>query len=304
MPARFGSWLDSGKTTGTWIPRVDPTLVDDRRFAALLAANQGGVSFAGSVAVVTGASDPQSIGYRIAVNLAQGGAKVVITGSRDLAQVTSTAEALLREAGAGAALAAQVDQGDLSQVDALMDQLKAANLAPTHFYPFAAINHAQVFFGIKPEDYARVFGVNVFGVYHLGVRACRQVPKDRPWYFVVPLSPNDGRLQGSGLYAPAKQALRALVVQGQNEFAARRGGMYVGVDIGWTRSHLMGKLDAAVATAREAGLRIFETVDTACICTLLGTPAAKALAGTTLDANGGFGAVAPDAMAKVLAALK
>ena len=189
------------------------------------------------------------------------------------------------------------------EIDDLLAWAKGEKLAFTHVYPFAAVNHPQLFFGIKPEDYPRVFAVNVFGVYHLCARHCRMAPRSTPWYVVVPLSPNDGRLQGSGLYPASKQALRPLVIQGQNEIGNRRGGSYLGVDIAWTRSALMQDLDAGVAAAREAGLKVFETADTADVCTLLGTPAARALAGTALDAGGGFGSVDPADMGKVMAAL-
>ena len=77
MSASFGTWIGSG-AAGVWQPRIDPSLVDDPRFPALLAAAGAGVSFAGAVVLVTGASDPNSIGYAIARNFAQGGAKVVI----------------------------------------------------------------------------------------------------------------------------------------------------------------------------------------------------------------------------------
>lgn len=300
MSAQFGTWIGSG-TAGTWTPQIDPTLVDDPRFPALLAAAKGGVSFAGAVALVTGASDANSIGYAIARNLAQGGAKVVITGSRDLAKITATAEQLVKEAGAGAVLPAQVNQGDLAQLDALFDHLKSQNLALTHVYPFAAINHPQLFVGIKPEDYVRVFGVNVFGVYHLAAKHARQSPRGVPWYVVVPLSPNDGRLQGSGLYPATKQALIPIVIQGQNEVGDRRNGHYVGVSIAWTRSALMSQLDAGVAGAKAAGLKVFETRDTADVCTLCGTPGAQVLKGTTVDAAGGFGRVNAKDMGKVFA---
>jgi len=299
MSAQFGTWIGDGKP-GTWTPRIDPALVDDPRFPAVLAAAQAGVSFAGAVAIVTGASDPGSIGYAIARNLAAGGAKVVITGSRDLARITDTATRLISEAGAGACLPAQVNQGDLAQLDALLDQLKAQNLAATHVYPFAAINHPQIFVGIKPDDYARVFQINVFGVYHLAIRHARQSPRAAPWYVVIPLSPNDGRLQGSGLYPATKQALLPIVVQGQNEVGDRRNGHYVGVSIAWTRSALMSGLDAGVAAARAAGLKVFETQDTADVCTLCGTPAGQTLKGTVLDAAGGFGRVDAKAMGKVM----
>ncbi len=299
MSAQFGSWIGTG-SAGTYTPTVDPALVDDPRFPALLAAAKGGVSFAGAVGIVTGASDPHSIGYRIALNLARGGASVVITGSRDLPKITATAEQLAAEAKAGRVLPAQVNQGDLPQIDALLDHLKGQNLAATHIFPFAAINHPALFSGIRPEDYARVFAVNVYGVYHLAAQHARRAPRNVPWYVCIPLSPNDGRLQGSGLYPASKQALRPIVVQGQNEIGDRRGGTYTGVEIAWTRSALMSKLDAGVAAARAEGLKVFETSDTADVCTLCGIPAAQALKGTVIDAGGGFGKVSPATMAKVL----
>lgn len=300
MSAAFGPWIGNGNP-GTWTPQIDPALVDDPRFPALLAAAKAGVSFAGAVAIVTGASDPHSIGYAIARNLMQGGASVVITGSRDLAKITATAEQLAREAGAGRVLPAQVNQGDFAQVDALLDRLKQDNLAATHIFPFAAINHPCLFVGIKPEDYARVFQVNVFGVFHLCAQHARRSPRDKAWYVVVPLSPNDGRLQGSGLYPATKQALIPIVVQGQHEVGDRKNGCYTGVSIAWTRSALMSQLDAGVAAAKAQGLKVFETQDTADVATLCGTPAAAALKGTVVDAAGGFGRVDPKSFAKALA---
>ena len=305
MAAVFGEWIapqDSNART-LYRPQIDPAMVDDERFPALLAAANDGIDFSAAVVLVTGASNAGSIGYQIALNFARGGAKVVITGSRNIDQITATAEQLITEAGAGAVLPAQVNQGELSDLDELLAHVKGQGLAFSHVYPFAAINHAQVFFGIKPEDYARVFSVNVFGIYHLCAKHCRQAPRKAPWYVVVPLSPNDGRLQGSGLYPATKQALRPLVVQGDNEIGQRRGGTYVGVDIAWTRSALMSELDAGVEAAKEAGLTVFETADTADVCTLLGTPAAQPLAGTTLDAGGGFGQVAPADMTKLMSAM-
>ncbi len=300
MSAQFGTWIGNNGS-GTYVPQIDPSLVDDPRFPALLAATKAGVSFAEQVVLVTGASDPNSIGYAIARNFARGGAKVIITGSRDLERITATAQQLANEAGAGAVLPAQVNQGDLAQLDQLLDHVKGQGLALTHVYPFAAINHPQLFVGIKPEDYARVFSINVFGVYHLAAKHARQSPRNLPWYVVIPLSPNDGRLQGSGLYPATKQALIPIVVQGQHEVGDRRNGHYMGVSIAWTRSALMSQLDAGVAAAKEAGLKVFETRDTADVCTLCGTVAAQPLKGTVLDAAGGFGRVDPKTMGKVFA---
>ena len=98
-----------------------------------------------------------------------------------------------------------MNQGELSDLDELLAHIKGQGLAFSHVYPFAAINHAQVFFGIKPEDYARVFSVNVFGIYHLCAKHCRQA-RARRHGMCRSCSPNDGRLQGSGLYPATKQA--------------------------------------------------------------------------------------------------
>ena len=299
MAAQFGEWTSAEPQSGTWKPQINPAMVDDKRFPALLEASTNGVSFDNAVVLVTGASNPNSIGYQIAHNFAQGGARVVITGSRDIAQIQETAQTLAASAGAGSVLPAQVNQGSFEELDELLAHIKAQGLAFSHIYPFAAINHAQVFFGIKPEDYQRVFQVNVFGVYHLCVRHCRQAPRKEPWYVCIPLSPNDGRLQGSGLYPSTKQALHPIVVQGQNEIGNRRNGCYTGISIAWTRSALMSDLDQGVDQAKELGLNVFETSDTADCCTLLGTPAAKEIQGTTLDAGGGFGDVDPETMSKL-----
>ncbi|TVR14615.1 MAG: SDR family oxidoreductase [Planctomycetota bacterium] len=299
---QIGSWCTSD-TAGTWTPQIDPAMVADARFPPLLRAAADGVDFSDATVLVTGASGVDSIGYAVAKNFAAGGAKVVITGSRNVENIQTTAQHLVDETGSGSVLPVQVNQGDYAEVDAFFAACKEQQLAFSHLYPFAAINHPALFVGIKPEDYARVFAINTFGVYHLAVRHARAVPRGKPYYVCIPLSPNDGRLQGSGLYPASKQALRPLVIQGQNEYGNRRNGIYTGIDIAWTRSALMAGLDGGVSAAREAGLVVFETQDTADCCTLLGTPAAQALKGATLDASGGFADVDPEVMAGILKAM-
>ncbi|TVR47404.1 MAG: SDR family NAD(P)-dependent oxidoreductase [Planctomycetota bacterium] len=301
-PMEIGSWIGNG-SPATWTPTINPAMVQDPGFPELLASAQGGVSFADACVLVTGASAADSIGYAVARNFLRGGAKVVITGSRNLEAISATAEQIMAECQSGSVLPAQVNQGDLADIDAFLAGCKEQGIAFSHLYPFAAINHPALFVGIKPEDYARVFAVNTFGVYHLAVRHARAIPRGAAYYVCIPLSPNDGRLQGSGLYPASKQALRPLVVQGQHEYGDRRNGTYTGIDIAWTRSALMSGLDGGVAAAREAGLIVYETSDTADCCTLLGTPAAAAYKGRSLDASGGFGSVEPQVMAEVLKAM-
>ncbi len=284
-----------------WVPGVEPGVVADERFGALWRAARDGVRWDGCVALVSGGGRSGSIGYRVAVNLAMGGARVVLADILPLSELRVQARAVHAEAGDGAVLPVQLDQGDLAAIDALFDRCQAEGLRFTHLFPLAAVHQPKLLIHLRPEDYERIFRVNVYGVYHLVVRHMRALPERRPFHVVLPLSPNDGRLRGSGLYSPSKQAIRALVVQGQNEFGDRRGGCYCGLDIAWTRSSLMRPLDDRLDAARAEGLTIFEPQDTAdCLC-LLATPAAMALKGTVIDASGGFGRTPPEAFNRIFA---
>jgi NAD(P)-dependent dehydrogenase (short-subunit alcohol dehydrogenase family) len=297
--AKIGGWVGTGGP-GCWRPAVDPARITDPRFAALHAAAAAGIDFGGVTALITGAGTPTSIGARIAANFTGGGAQVVIADVVPLADTTRLAQELAAEAGAGRLLPARVDQGDLDDIDRLWAALDDAAPPVTHLYPMAVIHDPRHLIAIRPADYARIFGVNTFGVYHLVIRHLRRVPRDQPFFVCLPLSPNDGRLAGSGLYSPSKQALRSLVRQGQHEFGDRRGGVYTGIDIAWTRSALMAPLDDRVDQARAAGLATFTPQETADCCTLLGTPAAAALRGEVLDAGGNFGATPPAIFDRIL----
>ena len=63
----------------------------------------------------------------------------------------------------------------------------------------------------------------------------------------------------------------------------------------------MSELDAGVEAAKEAGLTVFETADTADVV-LCRYPAAQPLP-TIFDAGGGFGQVAPADMTKLMSAM-
>ncbi|MFW5753080.1 MAG: SDR family oxidoreductase [Planctomycetota bacterium] len=290
----------TGGAARCWTPAIPSAFVADPRFPPLLRASADGVDFSAARALVTGASAPRTIGHAIAQGLLAGGATVVIAGSRPLPQITATAEALVAQAGGGRAIPVRFDQGDPHACAALIAWSRELG-GFTHLYPFAAIHTPKPFFAIDADDYARAFAVNAIGVYQLCVRHARTRPRGEPWWVVVPLSPNDGRLRGSGLYSPTKQALRPIVIQGQHEVGERHGGAYIGIDLPWTRTGMMAGLEDVLARAQDLGLRIFTPDQTAAVCLLAGTPAARTLAGTTLDAGGGFGAVHPHDFARLFA---
>ena len=201
MSVAIGEWIGSGNT-GTW-PRADPGRQLMTRLWRVLTPAQAGVSF--SEKAFWSQPSNQEV---LATRSPRTSLRVVPASSLPVFAIEkiigATAAQLAEEAGAGRILPEQVNQGDLEQLEELLAWCKAEKLDLTHVYPFAAINHPQVFFGIKAEDYQRVFGVNVFGVYHLCVKDRRQAPRRAPWYVVVPLSPNDGRLTASASTHPSK----------------------------------------------------------------------------------------------------
>ena len=147
MSAQFGEWIGEAQA-GTWKPQIDPAMVEDPRFPALLDAAKDGIDFSDAMILVTGASNSGSIGYAIAKNFAMGGAKVVITGSRNLDNITATAQ-LRDEAGNGSVLPAQVNQGSFAELEELLNHIKGQGLAFSHVYPFAAINHPKSSLALK-----------------------------------------------------------------------------------------------------------------------------------------------------------
>jgi len=299
----IGEPLGSGEGKGTWKPGLKAGDVTDPRFGGILEKIGAGVSFAGEVALITGVASPQAIAHRTAANFLSAGGTVVgcdvvpLDGSNPLAAAA--------EAGGGRLYPVRLDQSDFADLDALLAALRERKLRVTHLVPFAGLNNPKFLSQITPEDLQRVIGVNVFGVYYLAGQFPRVANAAARWKVILPLSPNDGRLPGSGIYPATKKALEPLVIQGQAEMGARvkkgrPGGAFIGIRMGWVRSIMLAALEGVAEKARARGLRTYLPEEMGDVVPCLMPPAADGLGGTVLDVTGGFGALSLKEFAELL----
>lgn len=117
---------------------------------------------AGKVAVVTGAA--QGIGKAIAVQMANAGADVVIADvDTNLGEQTTQQ---INDAGTGKALFLQTDVSVKAQMDAAVDAAIAEFGKLDVMVNNAGIIIRDSVLETQPDDWSRVFAVNVNGTYH------------------------------------------------------------------------------------------------------------------------------------------
>ncbi len=226
-------------------------------------------SFAGEVALVTGAS-PGSIAVAAVRTLLQGGATVVVATSTLTLDRRRWYRDLFREAaGPGAELhLVPANLASFADIDALVAwladpevpqrgrrDLTPPSLLPTIVLPFAALPTV----GTAAEAGAAsevALRVQLLGVQRMvaaiGARVGERRPA-RPATVVLPLSPNHGTFGGDGPYGETKAGLEVLATRARSE--AGSWGAHVRVvpaRIGWVRgTRLMGHNDAVAALVEE-----------------------------------------------------
>ncbi|HZQ92769.1 MAG TPA: SDR family oxidoreductase [Terriglobales bacterium] len=169
--------------------------------------NDGTPQLRDQVAVVTGGG--RGIGAAISRRLASLGMKVVVCG-RTRARLDQTAGAI-REAG-GQAEAAVCDVGRLADVEAL-----ARHVRQTHGRIDVLVNNAGVgvfsapLHLLSPEDWERVMGTNLRGVYHT-IRAFAPMMIAAKKGQIINISSGAGRnpLPNGAAYAASKWGLNGL----------------------------------------------------------------------------------------------
>ena len=169
---------------------------------------EGGVgNLAGRVAVVTGAS--KGIGQQTAIRLARDGASVVVNYHSDEAGARATVSKI--ERAGGVAVAVQADIGEPASVDSLIasaiEQLSRVDVLVNN----AAIYPWCDFGDISPEEWDRVFAVNVRGAF-LAARAASYDMRSRQWGRIISLG-STTFLNGSAElmhYAASKGAIVGL----------------------------------------------------------------------------------------------
>lgn len=275
-----------------------------------ISASDAGRTWAGEVAVVTGAA-PGSIAGAVVGDLLRGGATVVATTSRLDAGRLAFFRGLYRDhASNGASLwVLPANLASYGDVDALVEwitspvvesaggqrtELRPA-LSPTLVFPFAApsVQGSAADAGPRAEVEFRVL---LWGVERLvtGLAAEGADHKiGQRVHVVLPGSPNRGTFGGDGAYGEAKAAFDAFVTRWQAEKDWAQRVSLAHAHIGWVRgTGLMGHNDPLVDAVTEAGVRTWSPQEMAAelleLCTTDSRQAA-AVAPIVADLTGGLG---------------
>jgi len=120
---------------------------------------------AGKIALITGAS--KGIGAATALELASHGAKVVINYSSDAAP----AEALVKQIGAGQAIAIKANAGSIPEIERLVKETVAWGGKIDILIPNAGAAIMATVEQTTEEDFTRTYDINVKGPYFLVQKA-------------------------------------------------------------------------------------------------------------------------------------
>ncbi|KAL5049289.1 Sterigmatocystin biosynthesis fatty acid synthase subunit alpha [Aspergillus fruticulosus] len=242
-------------------------------------ASQQGVSFANHTYLITGAG-PSSIGQHIARRLLAGGARVIVTTSREPSGAAAFFKALYSECGGRGSQLHLVPFNQASAVDCerLIDYIYGdLALDLDAILPFAATSQVGAEIdGLDASNEAafRLMLVNVLRLVGFVVsQKRRRGIACRPTQVMLPLSPNHGILGGDGLYAESKRGLETLIQRFHSESWEEELSI-CGVSIGWTRSTgLMTANDLVAETAeKQGGVLTFSGEEMGDLISLLLTP--------------------------------
>ena len=233
------------------------TGLTDTLMEVLATGAHAGLSFAGKTALVTGAG-PQSIGAEIVRGLLEGGARVIVTTSREPSAGAEAYQTMYRQHGANGSSLDLVpcNQASKKDCDDLISYIYSdrSGFDDLDFIlPFGAIpqNGQLDSLGGKSELAHRAMLVNILRL--LGsVKKYKELQRahNRPTNVLLPLSPNHGTFGGDGLYGESKIGLETLLNRGESE-DWHKILPTMGVVIGWTRGTGLMSANNMVAGAIE-----------------------------------------------------
>lgn len=252
----------------------------------------------GRTALVTGAS-PNSIASWTVRHLLRGGARVVVTTSSFGDERLAFYRQLYAEsAGPGAELhIVPFNQASLEDCDALVawlfervvEQIAGTptvtkpEWVPDLLLPFAAIKDLATMdaLGTGAEVSLRAMVLAVEKLVGGIAAQLRDRGLGSRCHVVLPLSPNEGKFGGDGVYAETKRALEVLAAKwGTEREAWGRHTSLVLARIGWVRStSLMEAMDAvAPRLEQRTGVRTWSSTEMGTLIAALCTDGARALA--------------------------
>lgn len=170
----------------------------------------------GKVAIVTGSS--RGIGKEIAMKLAQEGAKVVVNYSRSPEKAEEVVNQIKQQGGEATAI-----QADMSQVDQIQ-QLVTSSVEKYGQLDILVSNAGIEHFGkleeITPQDFERVFSVNVAGQLFVTQAAARYLSSGGRIVLTSSVSAQFAVFYHT-LYAASKAAVSAMVLNLAPELGER-----------------------------------------------------------------------------------
>ncbi|TAQ91172.1 hypothetical protein B7494_g542 [Chlorociboria aeruginascens] len=226
---------------------------------ALQAGAANGISFVGKSVLVTGAG-PQSIGAELVQGLISGGAKVIVTTSRQPSSTAQFYQSMYMEYGARESelIVLPFNQGSAQDCEALVKYIYDSTGLGQDLdviIPFAAIPEAGREIDSlddRSELAHRLMLVNTLRILgHVKKQKHKRRYNTRPTQVILPLSPNHGTFGGDGLYSESKLGLETLF----NRWSSETWGDYLaicGAVIGWTRGTGLMSANNIVAESIEA----------------------------------------------------
>ncbi|KAL4907693.1 3-oxoacyl-synthase [Aspergillus multicolor] len=244
-----------------------------------------GLTFADKAVLVTGAG-PSSIAVSVIQGLLSGGARIIVTTSRPLAQGSGFYQKMYRRYGAkGSSLTVlPFNQASKQDCESLVKYIYGPN-SPTmgdldYVLPFAAIPQAGEpdALGGRHELALRAMLVNMLRLVGFIPREKERLCiKTRPTMIILPMSCNEGTFGGDGQYSEFKVGLKALF----NRLFSESWSKYLticGAVIGWTRGTAIMQSSNIVAEVEKLGVLTFTQKEMAFNILALMTPALTALA--------------------------
>ncbi|KAE8362110.1 hypothetical protein BDV27DRAFT_166435 [Aspergillus caelatus] len=257
-----------------------PINLTDALLEAMCLALLDGISFVGKAFLVTGAGQG-SIGAGVVRLLLEGGARVLVTTSREPATTARYFQQMYDNHGAKFSelrvipcnLASAQDCEGLTQH---VYDPRGLNWDLDAILPFAAASDYSTEMhdiGGQSDLGHRLMLVNVFRLLGHIVHCKRNAGVDcHPTQVLLPLSPNHGIFGGDGMYPEPKLALETLFHRIRSESWSDQLSI-CGVRIGWTRSTgLTTAHDTIADKVEEHGIRTFSVAEMAFNITMLLTP--------------------------------
>lgn len=253
------------------------------------------MSLAGKVALVTGASQPRSIGWGIAKSLAEAGADVAVNDAYHFGDLQARADDL--RTSSRRALAIQADVTDAAQVNAMVAQTVRDLGRLDIVVNSAGIIRWERFREITPESLRAILRVNVLGNVNVCRAAAQRMVEQGEGGRIVVVSSvqSDVQFPVTPVYGASKHAMHAFVGAVALELAPYAITVnHVGP--GWVRSPLNDaapdqQTPAGIEAQREAvPLRrdgLIEEMGAA--VSYLASPQAAYTTGAFLRVDGGLG---------------